>query len=257
MELLNFDDINYDKLKKLNSNNTTESTLFYDDKVIYKIYKNFIESYRKKKKILLLNDGESISNVIIPDKLILDGIFTLGCGMKYIKNANTFRKYKNSISFILLLYLISLSLKKIHNDPRNIVIGDLHFDNIIIDGELNHYFIDIDSCMINGILPERISNIIMCYVQNRGNFSFDVSRETDKLSMFLAMIEAMFNKDIDRVSVYEYDKKIDEIYTLKNMREYFLKIKNTKGCIPDIPYLDELISINDFPIFTKIKTRNK
>ena len=107
--------------------------------------------------------------------------------MKYISDANTFRKYRNNNSFILLLYIISLSLKKIHTDPRNIVIGDLHFGNIIIDSNLNHYFIDMDSCMIDGLLPERLPNIIVSYANNRGNFWFDISRETDKLCMFLLL----------------------------------------------------------------------
>lgn len=257
MELLNFNDINFNILKELDYKNATESTLYYNDKTIYKIYKNFIESYRKKNKILLLNDGERISNVIIPDKLILDGSFTLGCGMKYISDANTFGKYRNNNSFILLLYIISLSLKKIHTDPRNIVIGDLHFGNIIIDSNLNYYFIDMDSCMIDGLLPERLPNIIVSYAKNRGNFNFDISRETDKLCMFLSTIEAIFNKDIDKLSMYEYDKKAEEINTLKNMKRYFLEIKNATNYIPNIPYFDELISINDFPIFTKIKTRNR
>lgn len=255
MHVLDINTLNFNKLNILNCNDATEGDLYYDKEVLYKMFINSINVQRKKRKLMALNDGFLIPNVVIPDTLLIDNYRTVGCGMPYIDNSISFRKYRNSNSFIMLLYLISLSLKNIHNDPRNILIGDLHFNNIIIDQNLNHYFIDMDSCMIDGIRSDRIPHLLTFYVNFRNNFKFDISRETDRLCMYLATIEAIFGYDIDGLSMYEYDEKAEQIYTLKNMRKFILQIKNNAAGIPNIPYLDELISIKDFPAF-RVKSMN-
>ncbi len=246
MKILDIRDIDFNELEMLDVL-SSESTLYYDEKLFYKLYDNLQNIQRKEKKILLLNDGNNEFDAVIPHILIKNRLITYGCAMERIKNTNSLIKYKKSDIFILLLYAVSLSLKKIHNDPRNIVVGDLHFNNILIDNKGRHHFIDFDSCMIDGIPHDRIPNNFMEYVGNRGNFEFKVGQDTDKLCMILSFINSLFGKGIDSLSIDEYDEKAEKIYTLKNLRDIVLGIKNNSFGIPCVPYLHEIISIRDFP----------
>jgi hypothetical protein len=225
--------------------------------ILYKEYLNFLSAQKKRRKLELLYNGGTISNTVIPYALITDNFFLSGCAMKYISDSVSLKNCTDSEFFYKLLYRASLTLKKIHDDPRNIVIGDLHFDNILIDKKLDHYFIDMDSCMVYDIPADRLPNALKYYVINRGNFRFDVGKETDKLCMFLAMIGALFGTSIDFLDMTEYDIKAEQISTLRNMREFVLKIKNNKSGIPDIPYLSDLISVNDFLGSKKVKSYSK
>jgi len=248
MKILDINDIDYEKLDILDVL-STESTIYFDDELIYKFYDNLplATLERKRKKLFLLNEGEEIPDAIIPNILIKNKNILIASGMKRIINGNSLIKYKNTDIFILLLYVISLSLKKIHNDPRNIAVGDLHFNNILIDDKGKHYFIDFDSCAINGIIQDRLPRSLKQYALNRGDFDFEVSHKTDKLCMLLSFVNSLFGKEIDTFSLYEYDKKAEQVQTLKNLREIFLNIKKNNIGIPNVPYLDEFISISDFP----------
>lgn len=257
MEILDVRDINFDELQMLDGVCSSESTLYFYDKFLYKFYDNLSHATleRKKKKLFLLNDGEVISDVVIPNVLIKNGDLIYGCVMEYIKKSKPLIQYKNSNVFILLLYVSSLSLKKIHSDPRNIVVGDLHLNNILIDDEGKHYFVDFDSCKVDGISQDNLPYSLMRYACDRDNIEFEASIATDKLCMLLSTVNALLGKNIDSFSMCEYDKKAERIQTLKNMREVVLAVKNNGSGIPDVPYLDEVISIKDFPAFKKLRAK--
>lgn len=257
MDIIDINNIDFDELEMIYDVLSNESTLYYNNNFLYKFYdylpRNILE--RKEKKLFLLNDGEKIPNVVIPSALIKNNDLLYGCIMKYIKNSKSLVQYKNSNCFIMFLYEISLTLKKIHKDPRNIVVGDLHFNNILIDKKGQHHFIDFDSCMIDGISQDSIPNSLVRYAGVRDDFDFEISPETDRLCMLLSAINSLLDKNIDSFSMYEYDKKAEKIQTLKNMRSIVLKVKNNSGGIPDVPYLSDVISINDFPAMRTIRTK--
>ena len=254
MKMLDIRDIDFEKLKIVNNVISSESSLYYDDELFYKLFDNFSDVSRKRDKLLLLNDGDNIPNVVIPNILINNGDILYGCAMENIVDSSTIVKYRNTDIYSYLLYNVSVSLKNIHNDPRNIVIGDFHFNNIIIDKNYNHYFIDIDSCKIDGILQDRTPNSLVRYLKNRGYFNTDVCVNTDKLCMFLSIINSLFGKDIDSISMEEYDKKGEELFLLREIRSYILEIKNNSNYSLDIPYLCDVISWDDTR--SKIKKLN-
>lgn len=255
MEILDIRDIDFSKLIILNYIRSSESTLYCDDELFYKLYDNLLTASRKTKKLLLLNDGEIVPDAVIPNILIKNKCINYGCAMNNIKNSSGLIKYKNSDKFIFLVNNVSISLEKIHSDPRRIVVGDLHFNNILVDTNGKHYFVDFDSCMVDGIPQDRLPKNFMNYVYNRGNFKFKVGSDTDKLCMFLSVLGALFGKDIDDLTMNEYDERAEKLTTLRNMRNYVMEIKNNSNTIPEVPYLHELISINDFP-GRKVKIRN-
>lgn len=245
METLDIRDINFNKLEMLDVL-SSESLLYFDDKLLYKLYDNLIDVENKDRKLILLNSDSRELAAIIPHILIKNKLLTYGCAMKKIDDAAALVEYKKDDIFMLLLYEVSLSLKKIHDDPRKIVVGDLHFNNILIDKDERHHFIDFDSCKIDDIPQDRLPSNLMRYVRNRCNFDFVVCSDTDRLCMILSLINSIFGSNIDGLSMNEYDKKAEQIYTLKNMRELVFDIKNNSYGIPSVPYLHEIISTKDF-----------
>jgi len=256
MKILDIRDIDFSKLDILDVS-SSESTIYLDEQLVYKFFDDASLSIleRKRRKLILLNEGEVFSDVVIPNILLQNGKFLNGCAMRKIENSKSLIKYRSSDIFILLLYTISLSLKKIHDDPRNIAVGDLHFNNILIDEKGKHHFIDFDSCLIGGIMQDRLPRSLLQYVSNRNYFDFDVSYKTDKLCMLLSAVNSLYGKEIDSFSMYEYDERSEQIQILKDIKEIVLAVKNNSFGIPDVPYLSEIISIDDYSD-GKIKKRS-
>lgn len=252
MKILDVRDIDFCDLEMLDVL-SSEGTLYFDDKLFYKFFDWVMNINNKEKKLILLNDNYGKLNAVIPHILIKNKHSLSGCAMTYIKDANSLIEYKKEDNFISLLNDVSLSLMKIHNDPRNIVVGDLHFNNILVDKNMNHYFIDFDSCMVDGIPQDRLPNSLLSYIGSRGNFDFNVNCNTDRLCMLLSFVNSLFDKNIDGLSMYEYDEKAEKIYTLKNLREYIINVRNAYNYIPYVPYLYEVISKKDLKKIRNIR----
>lgn len=247
MEVLMKNEIDFGRLKRMKCDVNSESILYHDNNTIYKMFKNlpYRDLKRKKRKIELLSSGNPLDNVVLPQYEIMDGTVLSGYTMEYIKKSfplfDFTIKNKNINNFLQLVRKISLSLRKIHDDPRNIIVGDLSFSNIIFDENFKYYFVDFDSCMIDGISSDRICFLLDFYIKRRNINKFSISERTDKLSLMLCTLYTIFLRYIDGVSIYEYDLLSEKLETLKNMREYFLNIKKCSGSIPDVPYMDEMI----------------
>lgn len=250
MERINLQYINLRKLKKINSMQCLESDLFHNNTIVYKIYKNMplSDMTTKERKIELLDDGAKLPNVVMPiDKLLYSDDF-FGYTMKYINDSIPLFDFninnKNINVLFNILNKISKSLTKIHSDPRNIIVSDLHFDNILIDRNYNPYFIDFDSCQIDGIDADTIPMMLHSYLQNRKIQTVDISQNSDKLCLLLCTLGMLFGKHIDEVKEYEIDKKTEQIKNLKDTKELILEIKNSKT-MPTVPYLHELIPFSN------------
>lgn len=251
MKILDVRDIDFNSLKMLDIL-SSEGSLYFDDDLFYKFYDNLTNFECKERKLIILNSCDNNFNAIIPHILIKNKLLTSGAAMKYVRDALSLIKYKNNDNYISLLYDVSMTLKKIHSDPRNIVVGDLHFNNILVDQNMKHYFIDFDSCRVSGIEEDRLPNSLLSYVKSRGNFDFDVNCNTDRFCMTLSFINSFFDKFIDMLSMYDYDEKAEQIHTLKNLREYVIEIRKAYDCIPYVPYLHEIISIEDLTNVKKL-----
>lgn len=263
MKKIYFEDIDLDKLHTIEGTTHKESTIFYDETTIYKIFDDLYGQERKNKqtKVELLGDGLSLPNTVMPREEIvyefLNNRFE-GYTMDYIKHSKTLYKTfldgKNIDKLVTILNTISKSLEIIHKDPRNIILSDVHVENIIIDKQFNPYIIDIDSCKIDGLKNDSIPMTLKHYLQNRHLFrsmeETETTKNTDKLCFLMMIIGLIFNKQIDRISIYEYDEKMEDINILKNMREIILEIRKSKT-IPEVPYFHEII----IPKLTKKLTK--
>ena len=261
MNIIDKKDINFDKLSIYKCPANSESKLFYDKHNMYKMFNdtNNIYLLRKKLKLEILSDGEKIDSAVLPDSIIMSDRSLSGYAMKRISDGvpifDFTSKNRNVNLFLNMMNNVSLSLRNIHLDPRNIVIGDLSISNIIFDKNMKHYFIDFDSVMIDKIIADRVPYSLDRYAKRCGIYKYDINKNTDRLCLILSTLFILFSKSIEEVSKKEYDEKAEKIETLKNMREIVLEIKKYNNIIPELPYIDELIITNKKKIKT-INTKN-
>ena len=131
---------------KLNHN---ESNLFYNNDLIYKIFKPTFRLNKEKNLYLLKNKKFYHSNNIID--ILYQGDKLIGVTYKYLKNFETMKTYMNKLDLyeikIIMQYLIYFYKETIQS---NLIYWDNHLNNMGISNN-NFYIIDIDSM-------EKISN---------------------------------------------------------------------------------------------------
>lgn len=243
MNQIKIGDIDFPHLQIVHSDNNLESTIYHDDKKAYKIFKgqNKNELKFKKTKIEILGDGIQLPNVVMPQDVILSEDYFWGYSMDYIQNSIPLYDFMTSNhEYFEIIRRLSQTIAKIHQDPRNIVIGDLNFDNIVMDKDNNFHIVDIDSCQIAGIPNETISQILMLYLTRTGISPKNINQNHDRLSLLLSVLTKLFNKHILTVSMYEYDKKAERIHELKDIKKVLLEVKKSKTT-PTVPYIHDII----------------
>lgn len=264
MEKLFLEDINLCRLSNIKGTSNVESVLFHDKKTVYKIFNDLHDDKRKRKqqKVELLADGKPLPITIMPKEELVYGIFNNrfeGYTMDYISSSKTlykaFLKNKRLNILLPLLIAISKSLEEIHSDPRDIAIGDIHVENIIVDKHYNPYFVDIDSCKIANLKDDAIPMTLKYYLINRHLFrsidETEVTKNTDKLCFLIMSLGIIFDKHIDRITINEYDTLTEKINILKNMRNIFIEMKQS-SIVPEVPYFHQIVKESDITLKRKI-----
>jgi len=263
MEVLQKKDINFNSLFVYESPANSESVLFYDDDYMYKMFKDTNTTYliRKKLKLEMLADGGSLDSAILADSAIMDVRKLSGYRMHNVSDGTPIfdfcSKNRNINAYLRLMYNVSKSLRNIHNDPRNVVIGDLSVSNIIFDENMKHYFVDFDSVMIGKLSADRIPFALERYARKCGINKYSINRDTDRLCLFLTFFFVVFRKSIEEVSMNEYDIMAEKIETLKEMRPIVVELKKYNSLMPNLPYLDEMISSNVFAAKKRVRVSVK
>lgn len=250
MDSIEKDLLNIKSKIKLNVK-SSESRVYRDDERLYKLYRgvSFESLNNKKEKInMLYNGGYILPSVVIPDLLILDKNMFVGIGEKYIRDSiqlyDYFDSYDDISNLLNILKRISLDLKKIHENPNDIIISDFHFDNVLLDKNYNHYIIDIDSCEINGIKGDRIPGLYENYLYSIRYYDSNIDKNTDKISFMLSTLFLFFNKNLEEISQYEYDELSEKLETFNNFKRDFKKLKKLEKIEP-VEYFYDYISDKD------------
>lgn len=237
--------INFDKLTKINSNLSSESTVYYNNDLVYKIYKDFSISELVEREAHV-EATSKISNlrIAVPLAKLYNGYSFCGCVTAY-KKGITLAEYERTHSIEELkdkLIDVSLELENIHQDKRKIILGDINYKNIIIDEENNDFtFIDFDGVGIKRMEPMGISAPLFEYLENRG-IDYKGKQNYDRLSYLLSFYHTVFHKSIDDVSEDEFEKKTDELPFLNRSRYDFKVLKKKNKAVKDMPYFHDIFS---------------
>ncbi len=254
METISKRELDLKHMERLNCK-TYESNLYRDKKLLYKIYKQYRFVARNncllranEKKVRILHDYCDIDALIKAKRLVKSDKKLEGLEMDYIEDSCSLYYFwhvsKRFNKFLEIVCKASFTLENIHNDPIGIVVSDLNFENILFDRLGNVYFCDSDSYSVAGIPSTSIGRSLDEYYRRRNMSIEDGLISNDNLQMFLNFFMSVFNSYIDSISTYDYDMLSEYIVSLKNMRSYFLKLKNSRA-IPELPYIHELIDPKD------------
>ena len=83
-----------------------------------------------------------------------------------------------------------------------------------------------------------------------------MSSNLDRISMMISFYYLIYAKEIQNLTKRQYHKLSDKISTLENARVYANMLVDKGKCIGEIPYLDELINLNDDYIIDRDKQLN-
>ena len=242
MEIVKYKNIKFKKLKQIKNDSSNK---IYKEKSnpknLYKIFENTDkeELQLKREKLELLRE-KGVEDIIVPHTLIEKKNRLKGDISEYINDSIPLycaynRCYIEQIQDILLE--VSKKLYNIHNN--NILIGDLHFYNIILDRSLKSYFIDVDSYGIGNIKPDNNSALVDYYYKSK-NKKIVFNDNLDRLSFMLSVFSMTTGKNIFKLNEKTFDTYSEKYEFLNDLKDIYLRLKNSDEII-DVPYLYELI----------------
>lgn len=256
MEKIQFKDIDFLKLQKLQQQGT-KASLYRDGHICYKILDGlYAEEKEELYKKLLDMDGIKIENVLLPKQLIVQENKLQGYAMDYFYDSMPLSD-KFMVRYVdcrkLFNYVIKASkiLKNIHS--HGIICQDLSFENILVTEDGKVAFCDLDGCTYENHIAPFISLLMKRFWVDYRDERIPLSDNLDRISMMISFYYLIFLKELQNLTKREYNKLSDKIITLENSRKYANELVDKTISIGDIPYLDELIDIDDDYIYDRKK----
>lgn len=256
MEKIQVKDVDISKLQKLQQQGT-KASLYRDGQICYKILDGLYEEEKEQlyKKIFDM-DGIKIENVLLPKQLIMQGDRLQGYTMDYFADSMPLSdkfmvRYVDSKKLFDYVLKASQILKTIHR--KDIICQDLSFENILVTADGNVAFCDLDGCSYKNHVAPFISMLMKRFWIDYRNEKIPLSTNLDRISMMISFYYLLYAKELQSLTKREYHKLSDKITTLENSRMYANELVDRTTTIGDIPYLDELIDINDDYIYDREK----
>lgn len=248
MEEIKLKEINLSSLQKLQSQGT-QSTVYTDGDICYKLLDGL---YPSEKRILhrkfLEMDGIKIDNVLLPIHLIVENGNLEGYTMEYFKNSMPLsykfsKRYFNCNELLTYVEKASRILRNIHSN--RIACQDLSFENILVDKNGNIAFGDIDGCTYKDYPAPFTSTLFKEFLVDYRNSKISTPTEVDKVSMILSFYLIMYGVELQKITKKQYRTLSNHINTLENLKGTANLLVNKNCPIQNIPYLDEVIDLND------------
>lgn len=258
METIKYSDIDFKSLEKLKSQGT-KATLYKNDNECIKILDGLYDVEKKAlyRKFLDM-DGIKIENVLMPKKLIIKNDKLQGFTMDYFPNSTSLfdkylTRYVNTNELLKDVFKASKILRTIHDN--NIICQDLSFDNILVDEDDKIVYCDIDGCSYLNHISPFISVLLKHLLIDYRKEKITISYNLDRISMFISLYYLMYLEEIQNLNKKKYDELSNKITTLKNTEKYVNMLLDKTNFINDIPYLDELINLEDDFVINRKKQK--
>lgn len=248
MEKINFTDINFESLVKSKFQGTN-ATIYKDGETCIKVLDGL---YDNEKSSLLRKfedmDGIIIPNVLLPKELIMKDGKLYGYTMNYFANSmplsdKFLNRFVNCKELFEDVVKASKILRSIHN--KDVIVQDLSFENILVDGKGSVAFCDLDGCSYRQHSSPFISLVLKEFYIDYRRQKVYLCKNLDRISMMISFILIVYGKYMQNLSEREYLTLTNEISTLENMEKYVRMLVNRRKEIEEIPYLDDVIDLND------------
>ena len=117
--------------------------------------------------------------------------------------------------------------------------------DILVDDKGNTMFCDIDGCAYKEHHSPFVSVLFKEFLVDFRKSKIYVDEDIDKVSMILSFYLTMYGNVLQRITKKQYHTLSDNIQTLENLRNTANMLVDKNCPIQNIPYLDEVIELND------------
>ena len=255
MEQIKLKDINLNSLKKLEQQGT-KSTVYRNGTSCIKMLDGFYEEEKDAlfKKFLDM-EGLEIDNVLLPKELIVSNGKLEGYTMDYFPSVSLndkleVRQVDTKVLFDYV-YKASKILREIHRN--GIICQDLSFENILVDDNGNVKFCDLDGCSYKDNVSPFVSLIMKRYFIDYRKEQILLCTNLDRVGMMLSFFFVVYAKELQKLNRKSYSKLAEKSNTLEEMRKYANALLDRSNPVPAIPYLDELIWLDDDLVYDRDK----
>lgn len=211
----------YKRLETVGLN--VESKLYIDNDLLYKIYDEDIPLEEREKNIDRIINLNYIDYCLWPkEKIYINAKFS-GIVSDYKKNYSNLTDVYKQFNFEQAINMgnqLSNALKQIHKE--NLIIGDIHGDNIITNGE-NSYFCDLDGMKMDIENKNKMSLYTIMY-NDRSPEILD-NQITDNIKLMVYILSTIYKYNFENIlKIYgtEYMQKIVLNMLLDNDIKYIL-----------------------------------
>lgn len=255
MEQIKLKDINLNSLKKLEQQGT-KSTVYRNGTSCIKMLDGFYEEEKDAlfKKFLDM-EGLEIDNVLLPKELIVSNGKLEGYMMDYFPSVSLNSKFEvRQVDTKVLfdyVYKASKILREIHRN--GIICQDLSFENILVDDNGNVKFCDLDGCSYKDNVSPFVSLIMKRYFIDYRKEQILLCTNLDRVGMMLSFFFIVYAKELQKLNRKSYSKLAEKSNTLEEMRKYANALLDRSNPVPEIPYLDELIWLDDDLVYDRDK----
>ena len=255
MEQIKLKDINLNSLKKLEQQGT-KSTVYRNGTSCIKMLDGFYEEEKDAlfKKFLDM-EGLEIDNVLLPKELIVSNGKLEGYTMDYFPSVSLNSKFEvRQVDTKVLfdyVYKASKILREIHRN--GIICQDLSFENILVDDNGNVKFCDLDGCSYKDNVSPFVSLIMKRYFIDYRKEQLLLCTNLDRVGMMLSFFYIVYAKELQKLNRKSYSKLAEKSNTLEEMRKYANLLLDRSNPVPEIPYLDELIWLDDDLVYDRYK----
>lgn len=226
----------------------TGGTIYHYNDMLYKILSEYFFKDEIMRNVDFQIENHIPNSPYIYEKIFLHGNF-YGYSMEYLENAITFReasKYCFDIDKCLgIVHDIYTGVRFLHD--RDILLGDVHMDNLMVDDKGHGYLIDLDHMLFPGD-DYKFNTLYSLKYSHDGYRNIKSSKKTDNIKVMLCCLSLMFGVDIENEMISSYGIDIESVYEKyimlvgsDELKDYFCDIIQGK----DVVYFDDFCKNND------------
>ena len=228
----------------------------YNNDILFKVVGDCFEKIERNIDIQI---KEHIPNTpFIYDKLYNKGSF-IGYSMEYLKNSITMRSAtKLNIDFdscVKIIQDIYETVKYLHK--KDLLLGDVHMDNFMIDDKGRGYVIDLDGIFFSNEINE-LQDLYSIKLKSDGcRIAFN-NKKTDNIKTMICCLSLILGVDLESEYINKSEIDIEKIYNkyikklgIRELDNYFYRIINGE----DIEYFDDFLRGNYYNFYDSEKVR--
>ena len=255
-------DLNHLKRMKLGSSTFNNGGIiyYYDDTTLYKIIDKYFFRDDVERNIDFQIKNYIPNTAKIYDKIFIDDEF-VGYSMEYIKDTITLKNaIYLSVDFDVIVRVtkdIYRTIKYLHY--HNILLGDIHMDNFLIDTKGNGYVIDLDYMTFFGDYFK--FHQFYCVKLNHYSNKINVpSKNTDNIKVMIGCLSLLLGINLEKNNIKNYAIDIEDMHHkyikllgIEELNKYFIRIINGE----EVEYFDDFLMNNYFNFLESGNVRRK